>query len=320
MAICSSRERSLVASRCFVRKGRNNHQHQHFLPNTCVKPFESLFIRGAKNEVRLCRQHGFRGPLFVPGTATFRRGGPEEMIVTNIPGGGRFARRRTLDARHRFQSRRAKKCWFPFGSHSNVRDDALEKNRAACWNQPRRHRLSHLCLGHPQRRGAGHEPKSGELWGSVNDATNWATTSRRITSPASRKTVSMAGRGITSAITDPANDQAHRPVSGIMPSWPGRVIDRCNTTASHRKLFLDAGDVIRREVVAQFVALVDRAPQFPDLVSMASPTAFADARGIDAKAGAVGVVFHTSAPFFSSASSRRWNGNKRNQHFFCRRD
>src|SRR2546426_12472262 len=59
---------------------------------------------------------------------------------------------------------------------------------------------------------------------------------------------------------------------------------------------LNVGDVIRREIVTELVALVNRSPQFPGLRIYGDADRIADAPGIDAQARAVGARLQDVGP------------------------
>ena len=95
--------------------------------------------------------------------------GPEEMIVTNIPGGGRL-RGGGHWTRDVVFSLDGKKMFVSVGSHSNVSDDALEKNRADVLEyNPDGTGFRVYASGIRNAVGLAIEPKTGELWGSVNE-------------------------------------------------------------------------------------------------------------------------------------------------------
>jgi len=95
--------------------------------------------------------------------------GAEEMIVTNIPGGGRL-RGGGHWTRDVVFSLDGKKMFVSVGSHSNVSDDALEKNRADVLEyNPDGTGFRVYAWGIRNAVGLAIEPKIGELWGSVNE-------------------------------------------------------------------------------------------------------------------------------------------------------
>jgi len=95
--------------------------------------------------------------------------GAEEMIVTNIPGGGRL-RGGGHWTRDVVFSLDGKKMFVSVGSHSNVSDDALEKNRADVLEyNPDGTGFRIYASGIRNAVGLAIEPKTGELWGSVNE-------------------------------------------------------------------------------------------------------------------------------------------------------
>jgi glucose/arabinose dehydrogenase len=95
--------------------------------------------------------------------------GAEEMIVTNIPGGGRL-RGGGHWTRDVVFSLDGKKMFVSVGSHSNVGDDALEKNRADVLEyNPDGTGFRVYASGIRNAVGLAIEPKTGELWGSVNE-------------------------------------------------------------------------------------------------------------------------------------------------------
>ena len=95
--------------------------------------------------------------------------GAEEMIVTNIPGGGRL-RGGGHWTRDVVFSLDGKKMFVSVGSHSNVSDDALEKNRADVLEyNPDGTGFRVYAWGIRNAVGLAIEPKTGELWGSVNE-------------------------------------------------------------------------------------------------------------------------------------------------------
>ena len=95
--------------------------------------------------------------------------GPEEMIVPDIPGGGRL-RGGGHWTRDVVFSPDGKKMFVSVGSHSNVSDDELEKNRADVLQyKPDGTGFRIYASGIRNAVGLAIEPKTGELWGSVNE-------------------------------------------------------------------------------------------------------------------------------------------------------
>jgi glucose/arabinose dehydrogenase len=95
--------------------------------------------------------------------------GPEEMIVPDIPGGGRL-RGGGHWTRDVVFSSDGKKMFVSVGSHSNVSDDELEKNRADVLQyNPDGTGFRIYASGIRNAVGLAIEPKTGELWGSVNE-------------------------------------------------------------------------------------------------------------------------------------------------------
>jgi glucose/arabinose dehydrogenase len=95
--------------------------------------------------------------------------GPEEMIVPDIPGGGRL-RGGGHWTRDVVFSADAKKMFVSVGSHSNVSDDELETNRADVLQyNPGGTGFRVYASGIRNAVGLAIEPKTGELWGSVNE-------------------------------------------------------------------------------------------------------------------------------------------------------
>jgi glucose/arabinose dehydrogenase len=95
--------------------------------------------------------------------------GPEEMIVPDIPGGGRLrgGGHWTRDVVFTLDG---KKMFVSVGSHSNVNDDELEKNRADVLQyNPDGTGFRIYASGIRNAVGLAIEPKTGELWGSVNE-------------------------------------------------------------------------------------------------------------------------------------------------------
>jgi glucose/arabinose dehydrogenase len=95
--------------------------------------------------------------------------GPEEMIVPDIPGGGRL-RGGGHWTRDVVFSSDGKKMFVSVGSHSNVSDDELEKNRADVLQyNPDGTGFRIYASGIRNAVGLAIEPTTGELWGSVNE-------------------------------------------------------------------------------------------------------------------------------------------------------
>jgi glucose/arabinose dehydrogenase len=95
--------------------------------------------------------------------------GPEEMIVPDIPGGGRL-RGGGHWTRDVVFSPDGKKMFVSVGSHSNVSDDELEKNRADVLQyNPDGTGFRIYASGIRNAVGLAIEPRTGELWGSVNE-------------------------------------------------------------------------------------------------------------------------------------------------------
>jgi glucose/arabinose dehydrogenase len=95
--------------------------------------------------------------------------GTEEMIVPDIPGGGRLrgGGHWTRDVVFSLDGR---KMFVSVGSHSNVNDDELEKNRADVLQyNPDGTGFRIYASGIRNAVGLAIDPKSGELWGSVNE-------------------------------------------------------------------------------------------------------------------------------------------------------
>jgi glucose/arabinose dehydrogenase len=95
--------------------------------------------------------------------------GAEQMIVPDIPGGGRLAGggHWTRDV---VFSPDGRKMFVSVGSHSNVSDDALEKNRADVLEyNPDGTGFRIFAWGIRNAVGLALEPNTGELWGSVNE-------------------------------------------------------------------------------------------------------------------------------------------------------
>jgi glucose/arabinose dehydrogenase len=95
--------------------------------------------------------------------------GPEEMIVPDIPGGGRL-RGGGHWTRDVVFSLDGKKVFVSVGSLSNVSDDELERNRADVLQyNPDGTGFRIYASGIRNAVGLAIEPKTGELWGSVNE-------------------------------------------------------------------------------------------------------------------------------------------------------
>ncbi len=95
--------------------------------------------------------------------------GAEEMIVPDIPGGGRL-RGGGHWTRDIVFSLDGKKMFVSVGSHSNVNDDAQEKNRADVLQyNPDGTGFRIYAWGIRNAVGLAIEPQTGELWGSVNE-------------------------------------------------------------------------------------------------------------------------------------------------------
>lgn len=95
--------------------------------------------------------------------------GPEEMIVPDIPGGGRL-RGGGHWTRDVVFSLDGKKMFVSVGSHSNVNDDELEKHRADVLQyNPDGTGFRVYAAGIRNAVGLAIEPKTGVLWGSVNE-------------------------------------------------------------------------------------------------------------------------------------------------------
>jgi glucose/arabinose dehydrogenase len=95
--------------------------------------------------------------------------GPEEMIVPDIPGGGhlRGGGHWTRDV---VFSLDGKKLFVSVGSHSNVSDDALEKNRADVLQyNPDGSGFRVYASGLRNAVGLATEPQTGHLWCSTNE-------------------------------------------------------------------------------------------------------------------------------------------------------
>ena len=95
--------------------------------------------------------------------------GAEEMMVPDIPGGGRL-RGGGHWTRDIVFSPDGKKMFVSVGSHSNVSDDALEKNRADVLEYNSDGTGFRIyAWGIRNAVGLAIEPKTGALWGSVNE-------------------------------------------------------------------------------------------------------------------------------------------------------
>jgi glucose/arabinose dehydrogenase len=95
--------------------------------------------------------------------------GPEEMIVPDIPGGGRL-RGGGHWTRDIVFSQDGKKMFVSVGSHSNVSDDPQEKHRADVLEyNPDGTGFRIYAWGIRNAVGLAIEPQTGELWGSVNE-------------------------------------------------------------------------------------------------------------------------------------------------------
>lgn len=95
--------------------------------------------------------------------------GAEEMIVPDIPGGGRL-RGGGHWTRDIVFSADGKKMFVSVGSHSNVNDDSLEKNRADVLEyNPDGTGFRIYASGIRNAVGLAIEPQTGGLWGSVNE-------------------------------------------------------------------------------------------------------------------------------------------------------
>jgi glucose/arabinose dehydrogenase len=95
--------------------------------------------------------------------------GAEEMVVPDIPGGGRL-RGGGHWTRDIVFSLDGKKLFVSVGSHSNVSDDALEKNRADVLQyNPDGSGFRVYASGLRNAVGLAIEPQTGDLWGSVNE-------------------------------------------------------------------------------------------------------------------------------------------------------
>jgi glucose/arabinose dehydrogenase len=94
---------------------------------------------------------------------------PSEMIVSDIPGGGRL-RGGGHWTRDIVFTQDGKKMFVSVGSHSNVDDDALEKNRADILQyNPDGTAFRIYASGIRNAVGIAIEPQTGALWGSVNE-------------------------------------------------------------------------------------------------------------------------------------------------------
>jgi glucose/arabinose dehydrogenase len=95
--------------------------------------------------------------------------GPEEMIVPNIPSGGRL-RGGGHWTRDVVFSSDGKKMFVSVGSQSNISDDESEKNRADVLQyNPDGSGFRIYASGIRNAVGLAIEPNTGELWGSVNE-------------------------------------------------------------------------------------------------------------------------------------------------------
>ena len=95
--------------------------------------------------------------------------GAEEMIVPDIPGGGRL-RGGGHWTRDVVFSPDGRKMFVSVGSHSNVNDDALEKHRADVLEyNPDGTGFRIYASGIRNAVGLAIEPQTGKLWGSVNE-------------------------------------------------------------------------------------------------------------------------------------------------------
>jgi glucose/arabinose dehydrogenase len=95
--------------------------------------------------------------------------GPEEMIVPDIPGGGRL-RGGGHWTRDVVFTPDGKKMFVSVGSHSNINDDEMEKHRADVLQyNPDGTGFRIYASGIRNAVGLAIEPKTGELWGSVNE-------------------------------------------------------------------------------------------------------------------------------------------------------
>jgi glucose/arabinose dehydrogenase len=95
--------------------------------------------------------------------------GPEEMIVPDIPGGGRL-RGGGHWTRDVVFTADGKKMFVSVGSHSNINDDELEKHRADVLQyNPDGTGFRIYASGIRNAVGLAIEPTTGELWGSVNE-------------------------------------------------------------------------------------------------------------------------------------------------------
>jgi glucose/arabinose dehydrogenase len=95
--------------------------------------------------------------------------GAEEMIVPDIPGGGRLAGGGHWTRDVVFSSD-GKKMFVSVGSHSNVNDDEQEKKRADVLQyNPDGTGFRVFASGVRNAVGLAIEPTAGELWGSVNE-------------------------------------------------------------------------------------------------------------------------------------------------------
>jgi glucose/arabinose dehydrogenase len=95
--------------------------------------------------------------------------GAEEMVVPDIPGGGRL-RGGGHWTRDVVFSADGRKMFVSVGSHSNVSDDSLEKNRADVLQyNPDGTGFRVYAWGIRNAVGLAIEPQTGALWGSVNE-------------------------------------------------------------------------------------------------------------------------------------------------------
>lgn len=95
--------------------------------------------------------------------------GAEEMIVPDIPGGGRL-RGGGHWTRDVVFSRDGSEMFVSVGSHSNINDDALEKNRADILEyNPDGSGFRIYATGIRNAVGLAIEPRTGALWASVNE-------------------------------------------------------------------------------------------------------------------------------------------------------
>ncbi|MDB6021543.1 MAG: glucose/sorbosone dehydrogenase [Pedosphaera sp.] len=95
--------------------------------------------------------------------------GPEEMIVPDIPGGGRL-RGGGHWTRDIIFNRSGKRMFVSVGSHSNVNDDEMEKNRADILEyKPDGTGFRIYASGIRNPVGIAIDPRTGKLWTSVNE-------------------------------------------------------------------------------------------------------------------------------------------------------